>query len=58
MYGVVLLFVKIATAAALVCLFVMLFVVTDLFIAVFAACLRLADPLGVARHGGQRRPRR
>ncbi len=60
MYGFVLLFVQIATAAAaaLVCLFVVLFVVTDVFIAVFAACLCLADPLGAARHGGQRRPRR
>jgi hypothetical protein len=41
MYGVVLLFVQIATAAAaaLVCLFVVLFVMIDLFIAALAACL-------------------
>ena len=43
MYGVVLLFVKVVTAAAaaaaLGCLFVMLFVVIDLFIFALAACL-------------------
>ncbi len=41
MYGVVLLFVKIAkaAAAAIACLFVMFFVVIDSFIAALAACL-------------------
>jgi hypothetical protein len=53
MYGVVLLFVKIATAAAFVCLFVclfvMLFVVTGLFISVWAACVGWL--IRSARHG-------
>jgi hypothetical protein len=56
MYGVVLLVVKIATAAAaaaLVCLFVMTFVAIDLFIAALAACL-----CGwLIRSGGPRRRR-
>jgi hypothetical protein len=61
MYGGVLLFVKIATAtaAALVCLFIMLFVVIDLFIPALTACLCGWLIPTAARHGEQRRrPRR
>jgi hypothetical protein len=52
MYGVVVLFVKLATAAALalVCLFVVLFVVINFFIAAWAACL-CGRLIRSARHG-------
>ncbi len=57
MYGVVLLFVNIATAAAaaaLVCLFVMFVVGIDFVHCCFGGLLVwLADPLGAAWHGGQ-----
>jgi hypothetical protein len=51
-YGIALLFVTIATAAAaaLVCLFVMLFVVIDLFVAALAACF-CGWLIRSARHG-------
>jgi hypothetical protein len=56
MYGVVLLFVKIATAAAFVCLFVCYLVCVDWFVHFcLGGLLWLADPLGATRHGGQRR---